>query len=273
MNEPYRFYGELARWWPLISPADDYAEESAEAARLLRMASIPVRSVLELGSGGGHSAYHLKHSFSMTLSDLSAEMLAISAELNPECVHHVGDMRTLRLGETFDGVFIHDAVDYMLSGDDLRQAFATAYAHCRPGGVAVVCPDHLAENFSPETDCDGNDGADGRGVRYLNWSHGPYVGDGDSTIHTEYAFVFREPDGRVFSAHETHVTGLFPKATWVALLREAGFAPEAVTEDTTEDREPRVLFVAHRSRDRAPAYSVPRRATGSRGSPSRLFRF
>ena len=36
----------------------------------------------------------------MTLVDLSEEMLAVSRELNPECEHLQGDMRTLRLGRT-----------------------------------------------------------------------------------------------------------------------------------------------------------------------------
>ncbi len=43
----YRFYGELAVWWPLISPPEDYEEEAAFAATLLRSAPIPVREVLE----------------------------------------------------------------------------------------------------------------------------------------------------------------------------------------------------------------------------------
>jgi len=56
----YRFYGDLAIWWPLISPAEEYLEEAAFASTLLRSASIPVHEVLELGSGGGHNAVRLK---------------------------------------------------------------------------------------------------------------------------------------------------------------------------------------------------------------------
>ena len=143
----HRFYGDLAVWWPLISPPEEYAEEAAFAASVLRSASIPVREVLELGSGGGHNAVHLKVSFAMTLVDLSDEMLAVSRRLNPECDHHPGDMRTVRLGRTFDAVFVHDAVDYMTSEVDLRRAVETAFAHCRPGGIAVFVPDCTRESF------------------------------------------------------------------------------------------------------------------------------
>ena len=55
-----RFYTDLAPWWPLISAPEEYAEEAAEAARHLRTAAIPVGEVLELGSGGGNNAVHLK---------------------------------------------------------------------------------------------------------------------------------------------------------------------------------------------------------------------
>jgi SAM-dependent methyltransferase len=169
----HRFYGDLAVWWPLISPAEEYADEAATVATVLSSASIPVHDVLELGSGGGHNAAHFKARFAMTLVDLSADMLEVSRRLNPECDHRQGDMRTVRLGRTFDAVFVHDAVDYMTSEPDLRQAIATAYAHCRPGGVAVFVPDHTAETFGAASDHGGTDDVDGRGVRYLEWAWDP----------------------------------------------------------------------------------------------------
>lgn len=55
----------------LISPPGEYAEEAAFVASLLAAAPNPVRDVLELGSGGGHNAVHLKASYTMTLVDVS----------------------------------------------------------------------------------------------------------------------------------------------------------------------------------------------------------
>jgi hypothetical protein len=46
--------------------------------------------------------------------------------------------------------------------------------------------------------------------------------------------------------HETHRLGLFGRGTWLRLLGEAGFAATAVTEETTQDREPREFFTARR---------------------------
>lgn len=168
-----RFYGELASWWPLISPVEEYAEEAAEMARVLASAERPVREVLELGSGGGHNAAHLATRFDLTLIDLSEQMLEVSRRRNPGCAHHQGDMRTVRLGRVFDAVLVHDAVDYMTSEEDLRAAMETAHVHCRPGGLALLVPDETVESFEPGADHGGSDDrADGRGVRYLGW---PYV--------------------------------------------------------------------------------------------------
>jgi SAM-dependent methyltransferase len=239
----HAFYTSLAPWWPLISPVEDYAEEAAYAATLLERAARPVRDVLELGCGGGSNAAHLRERYTMTLTDLSEDMLAVSRALNPGCRHVAGDMRTLRLGEAFDAVFVHDSIDYMTDERGLADAFATARAHLRPGGVLVVIPDVTAETFQPDTDCGGTDGPDGRAARYLAWTTRPDP-DG-TTVLTEYAFLLRSADGRVTSRHEAHRTGVFPETTWLRLLAEAGLTPERLVEETTEDRPPRTVFVAH----------------------------
>ena len=244
MPADHRFYGDLAAWWPLISPPQEYAEEAAEAAALLASASIPVREVLELGSGGGHCAVHLKARFALTLSDLSEAMLDVSRALNPECEHVQGDMRTLRLDRAFDAVFVHDAVDYMTTEDDLRRAIETAFVHCRPGGVALFMPDDTAETFAPDSDHGGGDGPDGRGVRYLEWTWDP--DPGDDWVLTEYAFLLRDADGTVRAVHETHRTGCYATAVWLRRLAEAGFDASVVDERTSEERNPRRLFLAAR---------------------------
>lgn len=247
MSEPpatHRFYRDLAVWWPLISPHEEYAEEAAFAATLLSSASVPVREVLELGSGGGHNAVHLKEHFAMTLVDLSEEMLDVSRRLNPGCEHHRGDMRTVRLDRSFDAVFVHDAVDYMATEADLRLAVQTAFAHCRPGGVAVLVPDGTSETFAESSDHGGHDGGDGRGARYLEWSWDP--DPADTWTVTEYAFLLRDVDGSVEVVHEAHRLGLFGRDDWLRLLSDAGFDAQVVAEVTTDDRAPRQIFVGHR---------------------------
>jgi SAM-dependent methyltransferase len=240
----HRLYQDLAPWWPLISPPREYAEDAAFAAKAFGLAAGPVRDVLELGSGGGHSACHLKERFAMTLVDISAEMLSESRRLNPDCEHLLGDMRTVRLDRTYDAVFVHDAVDYMISETDLSLAIETAFVHCRPGGVAVFVPDDVAETFLPGTGYGGSDGPDGRGARYLEWSWDP--DPADTWTVTEYAFLLREADGSVQAVHESHRLGLFGRETWLRLLARPGFESLAVSEHTADDRMPRELFVGRR---------------------------
>jgi SAM-dependent methyltransferase len=219
-----RVYTDLADWWPLFSPPSHYVEEAEDLlATLLTVPDAPPVTLLELGAGGGSLAYHFKEHFALTLSDISARMLANSQRLNPQCEHVVGDMRTIDLGRTFDLVFIHDAIVYAIDEKSVRATLATAARHCRLGGGIVVVPDHVRETFEPDTDHGGEDGADGRGLRYLSWSWD--ADPDDTTYEVAYAFLLREADGSVRVEGDRHVEGLFAREDWLAWLRDAGFDP------------------------------------------------
>jgi ubiquinone/menaquinone biosynthesis C-methylase UbiE len=235
-----KLYDELAEWWPLFSAPEDYAEEAAYFARVLTEACKHApRTVLELGSGGGNNALYLKSKFEMTLVDLSPQMLAVSRRLNPECEHREGDMRTVNLGRRFDAVFIHDAIAYMTNVEDLQAAIRTAYRHCRAGGVALLVPDCVKESFVAETRHGGHDGDDGRSLRYLMWSIDP--DPTDATYRTDFAILLRDHDGDTRVIHDSHIEGIFPRAEWVRLLREAGFEPSILNDEWGRD-----VFIARR---------------------------
>ncbi|MEZ4302059.1 MAG: class I SAM-dependent methyltransferase [Polyangiaceae bacterium] len=221
-----KLYSELAPWWPLMSSPSEYAEEAAIYSGILRSrGDAPCETLLELGSGGGNNASHIKSHFRMTLTDLSPGMLEVSRALNPDCEHHQGDMRSLRLARQFDRVLIHDAICYMLTEADLRAAVETAYLHTRPGGAALFCPDHVTDTFTPATDHGGND--DGpRGLRYLEWAYDP--DPTDTTVAVDYAYLLRDPDGTTRAVHDRHIEGLFPRATWLRVLTDVGFQAEMI---------------------------------------------
>ena len=214
-----RMYSDLAPWFHLLTHPSGYWDEAAFVSRVVDDVAIgDTRTLLELGSGGGNNASHLKARFECTLTDISADMLALSQTLNPECEHLEGDMRTLRLGRTFDVVFIHDAISYLTSEDDLGAAIETAAAHVRPGGVVILTPDATTEIFNPRTDHGGHDGDDGRSLRYLEWIH-PTT---SSTYDVDYLIIARGPGEDVRVVHDRHVLGLFPRATWERLVAETG---------------------------------------------------
>jgi SAM-dependent methyltransferase len=214
-------YSDLAAWWPLLSPPPHYIAEAEDIVARIRRAS-PARpeTLLELGSGGGSLAFHLKRHFTLTLTDLSPGMLAVSRAVNPECEHLPGDMRTLRLGREFDIVLIHDAIMYATEPAAVQATLRTAAAHCRPGGMVVVLPDYVRETFEPGTDWGGEGAADGRGLRYLEWRWDP--DPADDTYLVDYAFLLRAADGSVTVEHDRHVEGLFARARWLEWFAAAG---------------------------------------------------
>ena len=243
-----KLYAELSDWWPVLSPPSEYEEEAAFYAQTL-LASLAVGqararpTALELGSGGGNNALHMKAHFDLTLVDPSPGMLAHSRRINPECEHIAGDMRTLRLERVFDAVFIHDAICYMTDDNALRRAVATAFVHCRPGGAALFAPDYTRETFRPSTDCGGID-AEGRGMRYLEWSSDP--DPFDSTYVVDYAFLLREADGSVRVEHDRHVEGLFGRDVWLRILADEGFDAERVPFKHSELDDPIDVFLGRR---------------------------
>jgi SAM-dependent methyltransferase len=236
-----RLYHELAAWWPLLSPVGDYVEEAAFFRDILVDAGLPsAPSLLELGCGGGSNAYYLKQTFSqVTLTDLSPEMLDVSRLINPDCEHIAGDMRTLRLDRVFDVVFVHDAIDYMTTLHELEQALATAFFHCRSGGLVLLVPDCVRETFQPGTDQGGSD-VDRRSLRYLEWTYDP--DERDTTYTTEYVYLLRDDTLPTRVEHDLHICGLFARAEWIQLLGAAGAHPQIIHDTYHRD-----IFLASKS--------------------------
>jgi len=222
-------YSHLAEWWPLLSSPEEYTEEaSLFKEALVSHCKYGPRTIVELGAGGGNNASHLKKHFEMTLVDLSSEMLKVSSGLNPECTHIQGDMRDVRLGLVFDAVFIHDAIAYMASIEQLRQAMATAFIHCRAGGAALIAPDCTTENFQPSTEHGGHDDGN-RGLRYLEWTMDL---DPNDNMYTAY-MVYLLKDGDIIrdSGLDEHQCGLFSKTEWLTTMSEVGFRATTIPYD------------------------------------------
>jgi trans-aconitate methyltransferase len=218
-------YSVLVPWYRLVDPPADHEEEaSCYRDAFERTVSPRAETLLDLGAGAGHNALYLKRRFRCTLADRSPEMLALSRELNPECEHVVGDMRTLKLGRTFDGVLVHDAVTYMTTEDDLLSAARTAFAHTRPGGAAVFAPDLFKDDFRESVDVLGADEGE-RALRGLAWTWDP--DPSDSTVVVDYALLLRDESG-VKATHDRHVEGLFTRATWLRILASCGYAVETI---------------------------------------------
>jgi hypothetical protein len=151
-------------------------------------------------------------------------------------------MRSLRLGERFDAVLVHDAIGYMTSEADLAATFTTAAAHLRPGGALLVVPDHTRETWAPWTARGGGDGAGGIGAWFRGecWDPDPT----DTRVSTRYELEVRRADGAVEAQDEVHELGLFAVDVWVRLLGEAGFDVDVRWTDARAGAPARVAFLA-----------------------------
>ena len=219
-----RLYADLAFLWPLLSPPEEYAEEAAVWRDLLRERLGPGRhALLELGVGGGHNLSHFAGEFDVVAIDRSEPMLDHSRRLNPGVEHVAGDMRTIRLGRTFDAVLIHDAVSCLTTGADLAATFATAAAHLEPGGLFIVAPDDYRETFiGPRMSHLTRQRGDTHLVS-IEYIHDP--DPADSMIEVIYThFISEAGDLRI--EHDRMITGLFPRGTWLTLLDDAGLDAE-----------------------------------------------
>ena len=111
---------------------------------------------------------------------------------------------------------------YATTPTDLLDTLRTAAVHCHRDGIVAVLPDYVRETFTPGTDEGGEDGSDGRALRYLEWRWDP--NPSDDTYVVDYAFLLRTPDGAVSVVHDRHVEGLFARAQWLERFAEAGLS-------------------------------------------------
>ena len=228
-----RLYGDLAWTWPIISSREEYVQESEEFCQLIRQYSqIEAKTLLNLGCGGGHNDYTLQRHLQLTSVDISDSMLASARRLNSDVTYLAGDMRTLRLPQMFDAVVAFDSISYMLTCDELRAAFITAFVHLKPGGVFATY-----QEISPRT-------FEQNHVRYQVGTEGDveivfienwYDPDPtDSTVEVTFVYLIRR-GGRLQIETDRHLWGIFEVETWLRLLREVGFDVTHVPGEMPQD--------------------------------------
>lgn len=239
-----RLYADLAHYWPLLSPPEDYEAEAALVRDALEH-YLPAPpddrrpKLLELGAGGGHTLVYLLDAYDTTAADLSDAMLANCRALAPSIKTVIGDMRTLRLGCTVDAVLAHDAIDYMTTIDDLRAAMHTAAAHLAPGGLFIVAPTYVAESFANHEIA--SDYHEDQHTEATLVSHVRRTSE--TTIELALTVTLRE-DGHLRVEEDRHTCGLFDMATWLSLLDEAGLELLASPDDDDDEDEASRMFVA-----------------------------
>lgn len=220
-----RLYGDLCDLWPFISDPQEYTAEAAHWQTILQEKLGDGRHrLLELGVGGGHNLSHFAAGHDVVAVDISERMIGHAKELHPSVKFLIGDMRSVRLGQQFDAVLIHDAISYMLTESDLRATLSTAAAHLRQGGVAIFAPDHFKETFAIQPQIF----TSSRTIESTRVTYTEYHYDLDpSDTTTECIMMFLiHNSGELKIEFDRHIFGLFPRDTWIAVMSAAGFTPE-----------------------------------------------
>jgi SAM-dependent methyltransferase len=177
--------------------------------------------LLNLGCGGGKNVLNLKREFQVTGLDLSPVMLVQAKEMNPGCTFVQGDMRTCRLGRTFDAILMDDAISHMSCRTDFAAAFLTAYYHLNPGGVLVATPDVTIETFQQNKTTTTPATRDRLDVVFVENVYDP--DPTDDQYETTIVYLIRD-QGRQLRIETEHWTmGIFSLDTWRNVLRETGF--------------------------------------------------
>jgi SAM-dependent methyltransferase len=226
MENTRHLYTDLAWLWPMWGDAThEYADYCRHVAGLIEQhAERPVKTLLDIGCGGGKNVFNLKGAFQVTGLDLSPTMLAQARELNPECEFIQGDMRDFRLGRTFDAVLMDDAISYMGCLADFTAAFRTAFDHLAPGGILVATPDVTTESFQQNrtivTPANPNTSPEDLDVVFVENSYDP--DPTDEQYEATILYLIRE-NGRLRIETDHWTLGLFSLDTWRGVLRGTGF--------------------------------------------------
>ena len=147
---PLMFH-RLAPYYDELVGAKDYRREArtleALARRYVRSGG---RSWLDVACGTGRHLGFLRRRHVVTGVDVSPEMLRVARRRLPGIRLLRGDMRTLRLDETFDVVScLYSAIGHLGSERELAATFANFARLLKPGGIAVVEPWIDPADFRP----------------------------------------------------------------------------------------------------------------------------
>ena len=186
----------------------------------LRRHGLSGRRLLDVGCGTGKSFLPmLERGWEVTACDISPSMLELArAKAGPAARLSVADMRELPVFGEFDLVWcLDDAVNYLLSGEELERALSGMRANMAPGGLLmfdVNCLQAYRTFFAEEQTVE-------RGGRRLVW-RGQGSADTEAGTLAEARFEI-EPNEEGGEA-ETHLHRQrhFPEAEVREALERAG---------------------------------------------------
>jgi SAM-dependent methyltransferase len=122
-----------------------YPEPNSETACMCRrlfqrfLPGFPA-SILDVGCGTGRDLAGLAGECTECVGvDAIAEMISYARSKHPQLTFHVGDMRTVRLGRSFDAILcMGSALMYALANADVDATLSTFAAHAHDGTLLIL---------------------------------------------------------------------------------------------------------------------------------------
>jgi SAM-dependent methyltransferase len=136
----HRTYEAMAPVYDHFTAHHDYDAWLADLLALLERNGLTGRRLLDVGCGTGKSFLPLlPRGWEVTGCDISASMLELAREKVGDAVRlELADMRELpRFGEFDLAWALDDAINYLLSGEELERALAAMRANLAPKGLLL----------------------------------------------------------------------------------------------------------------------------------------
>ena len=140
-------FDSYARYYDLLYRDKDYKAEADYIAALIRRYRPDAHTILELGSGSGlHAILLSQKGFKVQGVERSEEMMRLAEKKLKKqpnsktsgLVFTQGDIRSIRLGKSFDAVIaLFHVISYQTTNEDVIAAFQTAREHLNPGGLFI----------------------------------------------------------------------------------------------------------------------------------------
>lgn len=200
----------------------DYAAEAEQLRRLIRRyRQSNGASWLDVACGTGMHVARLQHDFDVVGLDIDDDMLAIARERCPNAPFYGGDMVDFALDQRFDVVTcLFSSIGYARTVDRLNRAVGNMAQHLQPGGVLIIEPWILPEDWT-----DHHVGAlfvDEPELKIARINHSRRE-DGVSIL--DFQYLVGTPEG-VTHFTERHELGLFTHGDYVDAFQRAGLHVE-----------------------------------------------